>query len=118
MGQNFFLLVYRDLINQPFSSPMEEEQNIPNCQTGDKNTLPAGNLKISPEQNIELISPPDQLKRETRKNCLLWLGSNMAPSYGINGSWEQMGFKILYENCVMNLKMVGWANYSIRADMW
>ena len=44
---------------------VEEEQNIPNCQTGDKNTLPAGNLKISPEQNIELISPPDQLKRDT-----------------------------------------------------
>ena len=77
---------------------MEEEQNIPNCQTGDKNTLPAGNLKISPEQNIELISPPDQLKRdrrlETRKNCLLWLGSNIAPSYGINGSWERWNSKL------------------------
>ena len=44
---------------------MEEEQNIPNCQTGDKNTLPAGTLKISPEQNIESTSPPDQHKRDT-----------------------------------------------------
>ena len=45
---------------------MEEDQNIPNCQTtGDKNTLPAGTLKISPEQNIESISPPDQHKRGT-----------------------------------------------------
>ena len=44
---------------------MEEEQSIHNCQTGDKNMLPAGNLNISPEQNIELISPPDQLKRDT-----------------------------------------------------
>ena len=60
-GQTSFV---GDLINQPFSSPMKEEQNIPNCQTGDKNTLPAGNLKISPEQNKELISPPGTLKRD------------------------------------------------------
>ena len=44
---------------------MEEEQNIPNCQNGDNNTLPAGTLKISPEQNIESISPPDQHFRDT-----------------------------------------------------
>ena len=44
---------------------MEEEQNITNCQNGDKNTLPAGTLKISPEQNIESISPPDQHIRDT-----------------------------------------------------
>ena len=44
---------------------MEEEQNIPNCQTGDKNTLPAGTLKISPEQNRESISPSDEQKRDT-----------------------------------------------------
>ena len=44
---------------------MKEEQNIPNCQTGDKNMLPAGNLKISPKQNKELISPPGTLKRDT-----------------------------------------------------
>ena len=44
---------------------MEEELNIPNCQTGDKNTLPAGTLKISPEQNIESNSPTDQHKRDT-----------------------------------------------------
>ena len=45
---------------------MEGDQNIPNCQTtGDKNMLPAGTLKISPEQNIESISPPDQHNRDT-----------------------------------------------------
>ena len=38
---------------------MEEDQNIPNCQTVDKNTLSAGAFKISPEQNIESISTPD-----------------------------------------------------------
>ena len=44
---------------------MEEEQKIPNCQNWDKNTLPAGTLKISPEQNIESISPLIQHKRDT-----------------------------------------------------
>ena len=44
---------------------MEEEQNIPNCQNGDNDTLPAGTLKISPEQNIESISPLIQHKRDT-----------------------------------------------------
>ena len=44
---------------------MEEEQNIPNCQNGGNNTLPARTLKISPEQNIESISPPDQHNRDT-----------------------------------------------------
>ena len=43
---------------------MEEEQNIPNCQNGDNNALPAGTLKISSKQNIE-ISPLIQLKRDT-----------------------------------------------------
>ena len=61
----FFCRYTVDLINQPFSSPMEEEQNIPNCQTGEKIMLPAGNMKISREQNIELISPQGQLKRDT-----------------------------------------------------
>ena len=61
---------------------MEEEQNISNCQTGVKNTLSAGTLKISPEQNIESTSPTDQHKRdtdsverlETRRRGLFWLG--------------------------------------------
>ena len=43
---------------------MEEEQNIPNCQNGDQSTLPATTLKMSPKQNIESISPPDQHKRD------------------------------------------------------
>ena len=34
-------------------------------QLPDKNTLPAVTLKISPEQNIESTSPPDQHKRDT-----------------------------------------------------
>ena len=38
-------------LEKSFSSQMEEEQNIPNCQNGDNNMLPAGTLKISPEQN-------------------------------------------------------------------
>ena len=42
-----------------------EDQNIPNCQTVDKNTLSAGAFKISPEQNIESISPLIQHKRDT-----------------------------------------------------
>ena len=44
---------------------MEEEQNITNCQNGDKNTLTAGTLKISSKQNIESISPLIQHKRDT-----------------------------------------------------
>ena len=42
----------------------------------------------------------------------------LPPSYGMDGSWERSEFKILYENCVMNFRMVGWADVSIRADMW
>ena len=91
---------------------MEEEQNIPNCQTGEKIMLPAGNMKISHEQNIELISPPGQLKRDTdsviaedwklgKIACCEWVAI-IAPSYGMNGSWERSEFRISHENCVTN----------------
>ena len=60
---------------------MEEEQNIPNCQNGDNNTLPAGTLKISPEQNIESISPLIQHKKDTDTEVPEgWkLGKNVSP---------------------------------------
>ena len=60
---------------------MEEEQNIPNCQNGDNNTLLAGTLKISPEQNIESISPLIQHKRDTDTEVPEgWkLGKNVSP---------------------------------------
>ena len=60
---------------------MEEEQNIPNCQNGDNDTLPAGTLKISPEQNIESISPLIQHKKDTDTEVPEgWkLGKNVSP---------------------------------------
>ena len=47
---------------QSFSSPLEWEQNIPNCQIGNKHTLTARTL-----ENIKSFSPPDQHKRETHR---------------------------------------------------
>ena len=71
---------------------MEEEQNIPNCQTGEKIMLPAGNMKISREQNIELIS---RIAED-------WKLGKIAYCEGMDGSWERLEFRISYENCFTN----------------